>query len=671
MAAVTKFFSSVLSVLIIAGMFMGIYNPCVAPFRPPEPAEFADPPAYTGETLTLIEDGRSDYVIVVGAGAIPAELTAAEKLQGYLKRVGGAELPIVTDAAAPQAAELVVGNTNRYAFDAAPAGKRPLGADGFIVRTVESRIVFAGGGPRGTLYSVFDFLEKFLGCRWFSIEMTIVPERATVVVPAEIDEYEAPCFTYRQPTTVNALTYTDVDCALANRVNAQGMIGNATNDEKYGGIVSYPVTHSADEILPPGKYLEEHPDYYAHEEDGTVIYINGYNPCLSNPAVKQIYIDFALDKMAKNPALQGISMGLNDSGAICRCAGCQALYALESNDGAGQTGALMRVLNAVCEALEAAGHTEVTVNAFAYGTATYPPDIDLHPQIVIHFCPINMCYVHGPGECDYWENLYYFDEVLQGWGKIAKKICVFEYPLSYNQPGAVYPIWEYIQSYMQFYYENNVIGLSQCVCTVHDINFYVLTGYMYARLLWNPYLDMEALYADFLSGYYGGGWQYIREYIRFASLEGSGRTIGGVTYHTNSLNGDSQIAALCLTKNEVRYCNELWAKAKELSGGGAYLDNVRRAELSWRMWKSDTFRDEFWPLNLTFSRTRSNMALYDDFAEFGILYHNTVDWWVQPEDFYKLKLYLLYPRMWSWRQLGMGNEGNVDSLLELLWKSIF
>ena len=663
MDAITKFFSSVLSVLIIVGMFTGIYNPCVAPFAP---AEITAPPAYEGETLTLIEDGKSDYVIVVGADAIPAEQTAAEKLQGFLKQISGVELPIVPDSAAPQAKELIIGDTNRYTLDYEAL---ELGTDGFIIQTVGEKIVLAGGKTRGTLYSVYDFLEKFMGCRWFSIEMTIIPEQGTMKIPIEIDEYEVPYFTYRQPTTVNAVTYADVDCALANRVNAQGMIGNATNAEEYGGIICYPVTHSADTILPPGKYMAEHPEYFAREEDGTIIDSNGYNPCLSNPDVKQIYIDYALDKMKENPGLQGISMGLNDSGAICHCKDCQAIYAQESNPNAGQTGALMRVLNAVCGALETAGYTEVTINAFAYGTATYPPDIDLHKQIVIHFCPINMCYVHGPGECDYWENLYYFDEVLQGWGKIAKKICVFEYPLSYNQPGAVYPIWEYIQDYMQFYYENNVIGLSQCVCTIHDINFYVLTGYMYARLLWNPYLDMEALYADFLSGYYGGGWQYIREYIRFASLEGSGRTIGGVTYHTNSLNGDSQIAALCLTKNEVKYCNELWAKAKALSGGGVYLENVRRAELSYRMWKSDTFRDEFWPLKLPL-RMNENKKLYDDFAEFNILYHNTVDWWVQPEDFYNLKLYLLYPRMWSWRQLGMGNEGEVNNIWELIWKSI-
>ena len=218
-----------------------------------------------------------------------------------------------------------------------------------------------------------------------------------------------------------------------------------------------------------------------------------------------------------------------------------------------------------------------------------------------------------------------------------------------------------LQDYIQFYYENNIVGLTQCVCTIHDVGLYVMLGYMYARLLWDPYLDMEALYGDFLPNYYGGGWQYVREYIRFASAC-AGRTIGGVTYHGDCLSGSTHTGHLALTNNEIKYIDHLWAKAKELAGNQQRLDNVKRAELSFRIWKSDNFRAEFWPVNLTFSRTKNNKRLYDDIAGFGILWHNGTDWTVQPEDFYNLKLYLLYPRMWSWRQLGKGNEGQVKNL---------
>ncbi|MCL2494639.1 MAG: DUF4838 domain-containing protein [Oscillospiraceae bacterium] len=694
------FLCSVLSALILLGMMTGLYNPRRETSFTPPPVR---PPAvYGGPALTLIEGGVSEYVIVLGAEASKPEITAAEKLRGFLLQISGAELEIVPDSAPARAKELVVGGTNRYAMD--EELEQALGTDGFIIKTIDEKIILSGGRgqPRGTLYSVYDFLEKFLGCRWLGKTVTVIPEQATVKVPLEIDEYEVPAFIYRQPSTLPRVNgrdgYTredDVDYSLANRVNAQGMIGNSTNEEEVGGIITWPVTHSALAILPPGVYIEEHPEYFAKNEDGSAIPCEHgeNNPCLTNPEVIEIYKKYALDIMENNPDTQGISMGLNDSGTICLCTDCRALYAEEDNGKyfehvkiplASQSRALMEVLNQVCEALEEAGYTEVTINAFAYGTATYAPSIDLHEQIVIHFCPINMCYVHGPEECEYWENRYYFGDVLKGWGKIAKRITIFEYPLSYNEPGAAYPVWGQVQNYLQFYYENSAVGLTQCTASIYDVNFYEMTGYIYARLLWDPYLDLEALYEDFLPLYFGGGWQYIREYLRFTAEEASGREIGGVTYHTNSLEGSTKTGMLAMTNREIKYIDHLWDRARALAGSELCLNNVRRAELSWRMWKSDNFRGEFWFFNLAKSRTKENKKLFDDFWELlatpklvdGVLtddlqiWYNSVDWWITQDDFYALKAYRLWPKMWSWRQLGRDGEGVVTGFWDLLYKSI-
>ena len=49
------------------------------------------------ETLTLVDDGRSDFQIVVGEEAIPSERYAAEQLAQLLKEISGTQLPIVTD----------------------------------------------------------------------------------------------------------------------------------------------------------------------------------------------------------------------------------------------------------------------------------------------------------------------------------------------------------------------------------------------------------------------------------------------------------------------------------------------------------------------------------------------------------------------------------------------
>ena len=45
----------------------------------------------------LVENGRSDYAIVLPQSATLPEETAAKELQSMLKRISGAELPIVRD----------------------------------------------------------------------------------------------------------------------------------------------------------------------------------------------------------------------------------------------------------------------------------------------------------------------------------------------------------------------------------------------------------------------------------------------------------------------------------------------------------------------------------------------------------------------------------------------
>src|SRR5713226_3535846 len=48
--------------------------------------------------LTITDQGKSKYRIVVPASAIPSERYAAKELQRYIEKMNGAKLPIVTDA---------------------------------------------------------------------------------------------------------------------------------------------------------------------------------------------------------------------------------------------------------------------------------------------------------------------------------------------------------------------------------------------------------------------------------------------------------------------------------------------------------------------------------------------------------------------------------------------
>jgi len=130
--------------------------------------------------LPIVVGGVSDFVIVRGENATPAEVTASTELQRYLMQITGAELPIVTDGAAAAANEIVVGQTNRET--AGQFDRDELGTEGFIIQTDAGKLWLIGGAERGTLYAVYEFLEAYLGCRFYTHDFEKVPQTKTVAV---------------------------------------------------------------------------------------------------------------------------------------------------------------------------------------------------------------------------------------------------------------------------------------------------------------------------------------------------------------------------------------------------------------------------------------------------------------------------------------------------------
>ena len=102
-----------------------------------------------------------------------------------------------------------------------------------------------------------------------------------------------------------------------------------------------------------------------------------------------------------------------------------------------------------------------------------------------------------------------------------------------------------------------------------------LRSYLLAKLMMDPYMS-EKEYSehinDFLKGYYGAGWFYIRTYI------------DTITTAATNCQGiyDSPFDAVPL--ETYAYMEDLlelcWSKAEELAG--SKVDNVKRSRLQWR-----------------------------------------------------------------------------------------
>ena len=152
------------------------------------------------EAVVLVKDGKPMATIIVAKPAVnpPANDSAAQKfaaardLQAYVRKMSGAELPIVGDDAKPPAPWVIVGRC--AAADAlganVPSGLTPARREeGFLILAKGDRLLLAGNdaGPyHGTEYAASELLER-LGVRWYMPGEfgEFVPRNATIEVADE------------------------------------------------------------------------------------------------------------------------------------------------------------------------------------------------------------------------------------------------------------------------------------------------------------------------------------------------------------------------------------------------------------------------------------------------------------------------------------------------------
>jgi alpha-glucuronidase len=127
--------------------------------------------ALAQQPLTIAVRGEAPrYVIVRPAvAASPSQVYAAEELQKFIAQATGVELPIQTDEQPFPETAIILGNTKySEALLGEPADMDALGDDGFRLVTRKNHLMILGGPVRGTLYGVYEVLERFAKCRWYS-----------------------------------------------------------------------------------------------------------------------------------------------------------------------------------------------------------------------------------------------------------------------------------------------------------------------------------------------------------------------------------------------------------------------------------------------------------------------------------------------------------------------
>lgn len=449
----------------------------------------------------IVSDGKTNWNIIVSENIIPSEKYAAEELQNFIRDITGAVLPIVDDNKELQANSIILGNNRHLKKTAVNVDYERLGSEGFVIKTEGNYLAIAGGSPRGTLYGVYTFLEKYLGCRWFSSKVSHIPKRSSIEIP-EINDEQIPVLFYREPFYTDAF---DGDWAARNKMNGQ----HHRLEEKHGGKIMYSkrFVHTFNVLVPPKEYFDTHPEYFS-EVDGKRISENT-QLCLTNPDVFEICLNKVREWIREEPEATIFSISQNDCANPCQCEKCRAIDEEEGS----HSGTLLRFVNKIAEVIEKE-YPDKYVDTLAYWYTRKPPKYTKpNKNIIIRLCNIECCFVH-PLDSNCEKNKPFVDD-MKKWAKICDKLYVWDYVVNFGHYLMPFPNLRVLQTNIKFFINNSVKSIFEQgnYCESGKGEFAELRAYVLAKLLWNPDYDVDTAINEFLGGYFGMAAAPMRQYI--------------------------------------------------------------------------------------------------------------------------------------------------------------
>ncbi len=510
------------------------------------------------EKLLLVQDGNTKWRIIIGEKPDLPEIHAAEELQVAIQQVSGAVLPVLHDEREASPFEILIGENKHFNKVFRGRGMSVPGGEGYIIVTEGNYLAICGGNPRGTLYGVYDFIENYMGYRWFSSRVAQIPKRNRLEVCVSNQEY-IPLLEYREVFYFEAF---DGDWSARNRLN--GMFHKLRNE--HGGKIKYaePFVHTFDYLLPVKEYFDKHPEYFS--EIGGKRISEHTQLCLTNPDVLDILVRKVKGWIKNNPEARIFSVSQNDCYNPCTCENCRELYEKEGS----HSGSFLNFVNKVAEQIEAE-YPDKLIDTLAYQFTRKPPGtIRPRKNVIIRLCSIECCFSHPMESCDV--NREFADD-LKAWSKVCDRLYMWDYVTSFANYIMPFPNLGVLKSNIKFLINNNVRGIFEegNYTDGGGGEFAELRSYLLAKLLWNPDLDTRLIMNEFLLGYYGMAAAPIREYIDLLQNK--------VEKENIHLNIYDPPTSRFLTEETVSKAERLFELAMLLADDDTILERVKRAGL--------------------------------------------------------------------------------------------
>jgi hypothetical protein len=482
--------------------------------------------------VTLVEEGRSAYVIYREAGAAPSVLLAAQEVQRIVREATGVELPIVDEppaageTPAPRGGVRMISIGNNTQSRACGIETESLPHDAFRMRTRSGNVyllgkdfpgdnyVERGWTSRGTLHAAYDFLERFVGVRWLMPGEAgeEIPKLARLALPA-LDETQNPRFPIRY-----------IDDIQDRR--PPGDKGPNTAKE---WLIRQKMPSTSDGrrmdhshfwiIMVPQEVWTAHPEWLAKEPGGKPRdygkHPAGVKFCTTNPELVQTFADGVIEFIETRPNWRYIPISPSDGGDFCECPECLKLVRQDPYGRTSYSLVMLTFYNAVAK-IVGQKYPEKGLAGYVYYNYMYPPDGQtgvsappMEPQVWLVQAPLNY-YGYGLLKAVYREE---FAKVVGGWLKITPNFVYHNYSnwmRAFNGqplPAAREILKLEIPTAAKLGAKGvEMLGLGAW-------GYGGPTNYLYAKQMWNPTIDVDKTYEEWLRLAYGPAYEPMRKML--------------------------------------------------------------------------------------------------------------------------------------------------------------
>lgn len=565
-----------------------------------------------GKDAFVLKEGHPEAAeIVVEADAPFLAQYAAQELQKYLEQSIGTKFPIVNEPSKKNDVSSFFIGMGKGARQAG-IGPENFCRDSFVIKTSGKNIYICGrddaklneyhflqGGvwdrmnEKGTLFGVYDFLERFVGVRfYYPLKLfIIVPKHRELKIP-ETDIFERPDFEFRrvsmykgfcEDSTPKAKLFQDDISPMKNQYYTFLRLQTRYIPNNHGlAMLGY-----------IDRFGKNHPEYFALLSDGTRSNSYGkYFPgqfCYSNPGLfEEIYKDGVALLTGRSAASRGVISNYNkkpiwnpagyqtptaerpgifglmpmDGFQPCRCPECSKHFSKGLQE---TSNFVWSKMAGVARRLKE-NHIPGYVSLMAYYPYHLVPEVDIPDNMLV------MLAAKGPWQAS--PALQEKDaELIRAWSKkVGYKVWLWNYLCKFGKlempdvpsssPNAVGDYYKSIAG--------DVTGAYMQSDTDRMI-FNLLNYYVFAKVAWDNSSDVKRLLDEHFRLCYGKAAAPMKEF--FDRMETLWMTkIGGKTV-------ESPVGPLSVPPSE----NELWTQVyspSELQRLEALLNGAEKSAAS-------------------------------------------------------------------------------------------